>query len=176
MENDLYEIFSFHCPRWNELPEEPLLNSELVDYICETLDPIMNGKRAITQTMIQNYSKWKIIPRLKGRKYERKHISILIIICIYKQVININQLKRGLKLQQNQMSLSESYDHFTEVLEVTLKRIFSFVKRNDNLYFKEYESKKGLEGITVVSNAFALKLLSEIIIQNNGFEKLRSKK
>lgn len=136
----------------------------------------MNGKRAITQTMIQNYSKWKIIPRLKGRKYERKHISILIIICIYKQVININQLKRGLKLQQNQMSLSESYDHFTEVLEVTLKRIFSFVKRNDNLYFKEYESKKGLEGITVVSNAFALKLLSEIIIQNNGFEKLRSKK
>lgn len=163
------EVLAFHCPKWDQLPEKPLFNHQVVDYINEVLAPIIEDAKPITPTMIQNYSKWEVIPKLSGRKYDRRQISTLIIITVYKQIINIKDIKKGMHLQLELMNLEEGYNVFANALNASIDRIFQAAYEDRKILLDGYKVEKGTEGVEVVVNAFTLKLLGTIIIQSNGF-------
>lgn len=174
MHKRIKNILSFHCPAWDELPEKPMFNQEVVDYVQSVLDPLMEGKVALTPTMIQNYSKWGAIPKIPGRKYGKEQIAILLTIAIYKQVLPIDQVREGVELQVKNVSIDKSFDIFSETMNTAIQRIF----KNAGQKLYELESVKFLpntEGIQAVSYAFAAKLLATLIIDLGGYKKLGEK-
>lgn len=167
------KIINFHCPRWDELPSEPLFNRDLVAYVNRILNNILFDNDYLTQTMVQNYSKWGVIPKIHGRKYERQHVAYLIIITIYKQVLSLDDLKEGLRLQLNLMTLEEAYDSFAYILEQALKTVFQGVFTQAPLAIDSQIIIKDAEGVSLIANTYAQKLLGSMIIQSGGYQKMK---
>ncbi len=172
---NIQEIVAFHCPRWDELPSEPMFNRELVSYVNETLACILLNDEGLTQTMVQNYSKWGVIPKITGRKYEREHVAYLIIITIYKQVLSLEDLKEGLKLQLKLMPFEQGYDYFARMLEEALLNVFTSVHPDQPLIIKKQHIQSQVEGVSLIANTYAQKLLGSHIIQSGGYGKIKEK-
>ena len=166
------EIYSFKCPRWNELPEEPLFNQEAVEYINSVLEPLMVDEKAITTTMVQNYVKHGYLPKSYGRKYDRTQIAYLIVISIYKQVLNIKEVRKGLDLQLSLMDYEKAYNTFARSLNKALRRTFKPLVLTGEFHLDEFKSSKKSAGVDMIANSFSLKLLGTILIQNDGFQGL----
>ncbi len=172
MQERIEAIKNFKCPRWNDLPVQPMFNSQLVTYLNEMLEPIMYDVQPMTPTMIQNYSKWGILPKISGRKYGKTQIAVLIAVAVYKQVLNIDEVKKGIDLQMNHESLAESYDTFAEALDKALDKVFCSVGEDEIFNLSQTSFPQNTEGVNVVATAFALKLLAKLIIDGNGYQSL----
>lgn len=170
--NQIEEIYNFSCPLWKDLPESGLMSKEVVSYINEILSPLFLGEEVITQTMIQNYSKWKVLPKISGRKYFREQISILIIISVYKNIIDIAGLKSGVELQLKLVSIEEGYNDFATCLNRAVERTFKSSKQKRRVEIDNFEISQGLEGMELIANAFSYKLLARLIIEKNGYKNL----
>lgn len=166
----LKQIKDFTCPRWEDLPEEAIFNREAVDLINKALEPILNQESKLTTTMVQNYVKWGFLPKEEGRKYSRSRIALLIVISIYKQVISLKNVKKGVDLLLEHFPLEEAFDIFGSCVDDALKRAFdpSFNKLQHNIE----EVEKKMVGLYAVANSFALKLLGETIIASDGIKNL----
>ncbi|MGY4104967.1 DUF1836 domain-containing protein [Ignavigranum ruoffiae] len=172
---DSEAILKFRCPRWDDLPAESLFNREVVEYLSKTLSVLFAEDDFITQTIIQNYSKRGIIPKLAGRKYEREHIAYLIIILIYKQILSIDRVKQGVDLQLALMPPAQAYNVFALALDQAIQRTFKPVFDQDRYTIAAQPIELNREGVQVIANAFALKLLGTIIIQAEGYRKVGGK-
>lgn len=166
---NIEKILKFKCPRWDELPEGPLFNKEVVNYINEIFDPLMLEEKAITTTMVQNYIKWGFIPKPEGRKYDKTQIAYLVVISIYKQVLNIKDVRRGVDLQLDLMDRKSAYNNFANALDMALNRTFKSIVEENRFKLGEFENTPKTAGIDVIAHAFSLKLLGTLIIINDGF-------
>lgn len=174
MNNKLENIYNFQCPRWEELPNKPMFSSEVVEYISKILSPIIiDEEEILTSTMIQNYVKWEVIPRPNGKKYGREHIARLIVIVLLKRVLQINTLKKGFTLQLDLMAEEDSYNKFCNILEESLRNLLHNLKNNKPFKLDEKKPNEKDIGITIVIYSFTFNLLSNLIINNNGFEILK---
>lgn len=121
------KITKYHCPRYSELPPVALYT----DQLKELLDMYMAGfeipgeEKFITQTMISNYVKQKIIPPPVNKKYDKDHIVYLIVIGIFKQVLSISDIGAIIKLQRRMFSTELAYNFFCDELEHALVAAFS---------------------------------------------------
>jgi hypothetical protein len=120
------KIKNYHCPRYNELPPFALYTDQLKEllelYLSEFEMP--GEEKFITPTMISNYVKQKIIPPPVKKKYDRDHIVYLIVIGIFKQVLNISDIGAIIKMQRRFYPADIAYDYFCEELEAILKATF----------------------------------------------------
>ena len=53
--------------------------------------------KIMTKTMINNYSKEKLLPPSNKKKYSRHHIMLLALIYEYKQILSINDIHKLLE-------------------------------------------------------------------------------
>lgn len=168
----LEQILSFSCPSWEDLPDDLMFNRQLVDYLDELLSPIINEPVIITTTMIQNYSKREIIPKPIGRKYGRQHLAYLILIIIYKQVLQTEDIRKGVDLQLGLMELDQAYNIFARALNQALSKVFKGVDQSQPLTFEAFTVHPETEGVQVVAYAFAFRLLGITIIESQGYRKI----
>lgn len=173
MEKHFKEILQFHCPRWSELPDEDLFSSELVSYINRQLKILFDEDSSLTQTMIQNYVKLGYLPSPNGRKYNKEHLARLIVLSIYKQVIHISHIAKGVELQLQLLPIYLAYDEFAEALENALHRCFQPLTDKGRYTLEKIEADENQVGLLTISNAFALKLLGNYIIQMDGYKKVK---
>lgn len=169
------KLTHFHCPRWHELPDIPIFNREVVAFINHIFQQMVPDEELITTTMIQNYSKWHMIPKVPGRKYHKEHVAYLIVLTTYKQVLQLEDIKRGVDLLLQLMTIEEGYNRFAQSIEISINGLLEAVRRGGNLTFDGQIVPKHSEGLQVVSNAVALKLLGTMIIRENGLDELKEK-
>ena len=74
--------------------------------------------------MISNYVKQKIIPPPVKKKYDRDHIVYLIVIGIFKQILNISDIGILIKRQRRLYPVDVAYNFFCTELENALKATF----------------------------------------------------
>ena len=175
MQKKLEAIYNFHCPRWDELPGERIFNQEVVDYICKVLEPISFDEVPITTTMVQNYVKLEYMPKSPGRKYNRTQIAYLIVISIYKRVLNIKDVRKGVDLQLNLMDIKAAYNIFAQGLEDGIRRNFKSTIESNEFKLCEFVGVPESAGIDIIAHAFALRLLGTILIESNGYKGLGGK-
>ena len=120
------EILKFHCPRYNELPNVFLYKDQVIIYLEQVLKPlnINMDEKIITPTMINNYVKQRIVSPPKDKKYNKKHLAYLIIVCILKQVFSLHEICKLINIQINKYPTDIAYDYFCTELEKTLKAVF----------------------------------------------------
>lgn len=165
-------MLQFRCPRWEELPDKRLLSSQLIGYINESLGALFLGESVLTKSMIQNYFKWGILPMIEGKKYSREQIAYLIVISIYKQVVSIKDIKKGVLLQQSITGIEQSYNHFAEVLEQSLRESFSGLGGSGEVFVPARLSRREYLGIDTITYAFSFQLLGRMILEASGTKTL----
>ena len=52
----------------------------------------------MTKSMVNNYVKVGMIPRPVGKKYDREHLAMLLMICVFKQALSMESISRLLEL------------------------------------------------------------------------------
>lgn len=77
---------------WDSIPDIDLYIDQVLDYM-KRQHPGLNLNESLTSSMVNNYAKQGLIPRAKGKKYNRDHIACLTIICLLKQITSVADTK-----------------------------------------------------------------------------------
>lgn len=96
--------------RWHEMPNFDLYSDQVIAIINQELSffPL-----EITNSMINNYVKQKILPLPHKKKYQKDHIGRLLILSLLKTAFSIEEINLYFK----EFSKQEDYDHFCQVFE-----------------------------------------------------------
>lgn len=153
--------------RWNDLPRFPIYADQLLQIVKDELSFIQVGdENLITKSMVNNYVKWKMMPKPVKKKYEKLHIVSVIVITILKQVLPITKIKDGIKLQIALQGNEGAYDSFCQALEESMRLTFLPILKGQNPYVLE-DREIEYENLAISSITLALsnKLLTEKIIE-----------
>lgn len=164
MEVSAKDILNYHCPRWNELPEIELYIDQVVCILENNLSLFNSNPKfpTITSTMINNYVKHRIINPPKKKKYNKDHLAYLFVICIFKRLMPLADIRESIVMTKRWFSVEEGYNLFCEELEKALKHAFSPDK---------YTIQSALDtdiqevaAMRAIVNAFANSVLADRII------------
>lgn len=75
-------------PRWETLPDIGLYMDQVITLMERTFAPFLPGTE-ITKSMVNNYVKVGLIKRPVGKRYDREHLALLIMIGVLKQALSL---------------------------------------------------------------------------------------
>lgn len=118
-----------HYPRWEELPDLDLYMDQVISLLEKYLGFLCTDSkdRVVTNTMINNYVKLKMIPKPKKKRYSKVHLAYLIAILSLKQVLTIKEIKDGIQFQANISGTKEAYNYFCDQIESALKQVLGIL-------------------------------------------------
>lgn len=123
-EKAIQAVRSFHCPRYQELPDMWLYLEQVLGLVNSALEPIQS--EPITGAMVSNYIKNKAIPAPVRKKYNREHFAYLLATCLLKQVFTVQQIARFYEIQRGTYPLETAYNFFCTEYENALREAFDF--------------------------------------------------
>ena len=99
--------------------------------------------KLLTKTMINNYSKAKVITPVKGKKYTKEQILQMLIIYQLKNNLSIQEIKELLTpIYESDTDLSLLYDHFIDIKQVMnqqLQKLIQQILEDFNLQIENQE-------------------------------------
>ncbi len=111
-EKRTYRLDDFHLPGYREIPSVGLYLDQTSKFINEALNDL--PECTITNSMISNYVKKKLITNPVKKQYGRDQIAYLIIIAVTKSVLSLDDVDRLFRLQKERCSTEEAYRYFSE--------------------------------------------------------------
>ena len=99
----------------DKLPEIDLYMDQLTTFIDDKLKACKrtDDERVLTKTMINNYSKDKMLPASINKKYSQVHMMLLVLIYHLKATMTIGDIQQVLKQVGEGGELAAMYDAFT---------------------------------------------------------------
>ncbi|MEG1811432.1 MAG: DUF1836 domain-containing protein [Clostridia bacterium] len=126
-------VRTFHCPRWNELPQISLYMDQVLIVLEESLSLFsLKSDVAATSTMINNYVKQKLLAPPEKKKYGKEHIAYLIMIFVLKRELAMSEITQLMSMLNVKRTIPQIYDLFCDELELNLCSAFidGFAQRN----------------------------------------------
>ena len=90
---DREEMGRIDLPQWELLPDIGLYMDQVVTLMDRTFSPAL-PKGEMTKSMVNNYVKVGLIPRPVGKKYDREHLAMLLMICVLKQALSMESISQ----------------------------------------------------------------------------------
>ena len=120
---DTLEPSSFSS--WERLPDIGLYMDQVLTMMERQLAFYRRGEedKALTQPMINNYTKDGILPRASDKKYDQGHLALLSILCSLKPILSISDLRTLLSALHKSESEKEEYAFFLETQGETLEEV-----------------------------------------------------
>lgn len=84
-------------PRWESLPDIGLYMDQVVTLMERAFSPAL-PKGEMTKSMVNNYVKVGLIPRPSGKKYDREHLAMLMMIGVLKQALSMESIAQLLDM------------------------------------------------------------------------------
>ncbi len=156
-EKKTYRLDGFRLPTYREIPSVGLYLDQTSKYINEALSEL--PECTITNSMISNYVKKKLIDNPVKKQYGRDQIAYLIFIAVTKSALSLDDVQGLFRLQKQRCSCEEAYSYFCERFDRLL---------NDEEKIREDDREKMLLEnviVTAVSNIRLRKLLEEAFEQ-----------
>ncbi len=107
-------------PAWEMIPDFGLYMDQVLTY-TEAQLPTLSGFLGLTAAMVNNYVKAGLVDRPKGKKYSRTSIAQLLMICLLKQTISQESIRR-LLLPAPDSSPEELYAGFRRTVDRMISR------------------------------------------------------
>ena len=165
------ELKEFVLPKWEELPLKRMYGEEICAFVNQLMAPLHNEKIHLTPTMIQNYLKWNLLPPIKGRKYEREHLAWCICITLYKRILPIKDVAKGITLQQNFMNVAEAYDCLAEFINQGFGTMFNSLANNDGqIVLPNLPANVQYVSLALSAQTFVFQCFLDYIVQSGGVE------
>lgn len=109
-------LLEHRLPAWDELPDFELYMDQVLSLTGRYLEGMPNLEDSkLTASMINNYVKVKIIPAPQGKRYSRRHVAYLLLLCILKPVLPIAAIQKLFAGTQNGMDDKVFYERFREI-------------------------------------------------------------
>ena len=117
----LKEIAEFRLPSYKEIPDVGLYLDQTAKYINECLKTFESY--GLTNSMISNYVKQKIISNPVKKQYYRDQIASLLFIVLTKNVLSLDKINTILELKN--IDTQDFYTEFSKIFEDTLHKVFN---------------------------------------------------
>ena len=107
----------YRLPRWEDIPDMGLYMEQVIKLLKQYLDympPELKEEQFITAATINNYVRKKIMPEPVNRKYYRRQIAFLIMICSLKQSLSIPTLQTMIPVDMSEEDLKETYTKYAK--------------------------------------------------------------
>ncbi|MCD7738059.1 MAG: DUF1836 domain-containing protein [Lachnospiraceae bacterium] len=140
-------VRDFQLPRYHQIPTVGLYLEQVTRYISDMLAPIQEN--CITNSMVSNYVKKKLISNPHKKQYDRDQIAYLIFIAAAKSVLSLDALKQMIELQQQTYSPQKAYDYFCEELEGTLAYVFGLSRTPTEIGSDPFDEKTMLRSVVI---------------------------
>jgi len=172
-------LLDYRLPRWDELPDFDIYMDQVITLIERYLNILDDGQeRIITNSMVNNYVKLKLIPKPNKKKYNKEHIAYLIAITLLKQILTIGEVRDGIAYQAKISGTHHAYNLYCEEQEKAFSLCAAQILKDGKLPEREdiaYESMV----VKMAAQALAQKLVAQkiVYIQRNkrnegqGYEK-----
>lgn len=106
----------------DDLPKLALYMDQIISLMDEKLQDNKKNEsdKIMTKTMINNYSKGKIIKPIKGKTYSREQVLQILMIYTMKNTLSLQQMKQVMQTMWKQESFGEAgfervYNRYLEV-------------------------------------------------------------
>ena len=144
MEDQIREVIKesvrdFRLPRPEEIPDVGLYLDQVTKYISDRLRPL--GNITITNSMVSNYVKQKLVPNPIKKRYDRVRIAYLLFIVLAKPVLSLEDIRLLLEMQARSYEDETAYLYFCREFENTLYYVFGLTDSLKDLG-KEYTGEK----------------------------------
>ena len=83
-------------PEWETLPDIGLYMDQVITLMERAFGRAL-PKGEITKSMVNNYVKVELIPRPVGKKYDREHLAMLLMIGVLKQALSMESIAQVLR-------------------------------------------------------------------------------
>ena len=180
---------NYRLPRWEDIPDMGLYMEQVIKLLTQYLDyfpPELKEDNFITAATINNYVRKKIMPEPVNRKYYRKHIAYLIIICSLKQSLSIPVLQKMIPVELTEEELKETYTAYVNRQKIGVSYFAKQVRlAAAGVLDHEYESELATDStedliyLSAVISGFArlfaekLLLLEGKTLENGGDIKIK---
>ena len=187
---DNYKDWLCNLLKTESIPPEDIPNIGLyMDQVTTLMDTrLASSKRypddkILTKTMINNYTKNKLLPPSNKKKYSREHIFLLIMIYYLKSILSISDIQSLLEPlseryfpenTENGLSLSDIYqkiinDYAVNETAISYKTVFIITNRCEEVaeHFLSEEESKYLDDFS-----FIYQLCYDIYMRKQIIEKL----
>ncbi len=112
-----------------KIPNIDLYMDQVTTFIEDSLKGYKrtDEQKIITKTMVNNYTKDKILLPPDKKKYNKNHLISLIIIYHLKSILSINDI--GLILKDSQNDIEEIYDKFLKYKKVSNQNFYNNIEK-----------------------------------------------
>ena len=167
----------------SKIPDIDLYIDQVIQLFENNLEQVKRNPtdKILTKTMINNYSKDKLLFQNKNKKYSKNHILLMILIYDLKQILSIADIKRlftpmteTLSENESEFNLNSIYDEYLllkqneidrekELLNSILNEINSLCEKDTIKNYEDYK-KLLLITLTLLNSASLNKRIAEKII------------
>ncbi len=162
---EFFERQKYECrlPRWDELPDIELYMDQVITLMGKYLAWLSpQNEPILTSSMINNYVKIGIIPPPVKKKYSRAQLFRLIIICVMKRVLPINDIAALIETLLETRTEEEVLDIFTSCYEEECFNTISLLEKSlENSAGEESKAALSLSVIQAAAIAGGNILFSE---------------
>ncbi len=116
------DLVNFHLPRYGEIPDVGLFLEQTVRLINSYLSPLEGFD--LTNSMVSNYVKQKIIAPPVKKLYHREQIARLIFLVVAKSILSLENIQQLFVLQGERYAPEQAYNYFCVEFENTLQFVY----------------------------------------------------
>ena len=146
--------------RWEQIPDIDLYKDQLIEYLKrQHIGFVLGMEEPLTSAMINNYVKAGVLPRAKGKRYDRDHIAYLTAVSLLKQVLSVQETGKILEMSMEGRSVQEFYEQYTDELDKALSSEAETLEKIDSAD----ELKR--TALMLAVRSYADKLLSRELIK-----------
>nr|WP_315022855.1 DUF1836 domain-containing protein [uncultured Aminipila sp.] len=128
--NELKRILKEQRPNnWEDIPDIDLYMDQVLNYMTRQHIGLESGE-TLTSAMVNNYIKKELLPRAKGKRYERKHIAYLTAICLFKQILSVDSTKELLNNQLLESDIKSFYEKYCTKLDTAYDAVGEKIQEN----------------------------------------------
>ena len=128
-------LAQFHEQRpadWEHLPDFALYMDQVLSYMDRQVIRFDEAD-GLTAAMVNNYTKSGLVPRAKGKKYDRDHLAYLTVICVLKHVMSTKDMDFLIREElQGERGIPDGYAAFCESLDSALNTMADEVIAREN--------------------------------------------
>lgn len=161
-------LAAVRLPRYGELPSIGLYKDQVLELINGYVGPFYMVEKPVTDTMVNNYVKLKVVAPPVKKRYNRYQLAQLVMTCLLKKVLSIAEV-RQLVWEQEEM-LSQLYNDFCTELERAVALLLDPAQQVPYAVFLTEMDERDIQRRLMSSaiGSFVCKVYFEILLTEKG--------
>lgn len=161
------KMLAVRLPRYDELPTIGLYKDQVLELVNSYLGAFYATENPMTDTMVNNYVKLKVIAAPIKKRYNRFQLAQLMMTCLLKKVLSIAEVRELLDLYPEEGLLQGAYDRFCEELEDVVSISFNGTSVNSiSVPFLTQREEGDSLLMSSAIGSFACKLYFEVTLES----------